>query len=90
MLLFDCSACRVFSSLSRCKRNQKESLLSSWVCAGVSLQFDLGCCWCCRRMSMMLCCSSAVVCARGGEGCVLSLFDDGDDLLEDGHDPVLA
>ena len=39
---------------------------------------------------MMLCCSSAVVCARGGEGCVLSLFDDGDDLLEDGHDPVLA
>ena len=41
-------------------------------------------------MLMMFCCSSAVVCARAREGCVLSLLDDGDDLLEDGDDPLLA
>ena len=35
---------------------------------------------------MMLCCSSAVVCARRREGCVMSLFDEGDDLLADGDD----
>ena len=65
------------------------SLSSSWVCASVRMQVDMSCCWCCR---MILCCSSFVVsvCARGRDGCVLFLFDDGEDLLADGDDPILA
>ena len=51
------------------------------------MQVDLSCCWCCR---MILCCSSAVRCARGRDGCVLFLFDHGEDLLADGDDPILA
>ena len=38
---------------------------------------------------MMLGWSSAVVYARGRDGCVVILIDYGDDLLEDGHYPVL-
>ena len=40
-------------------------------------------------MAMMLGWSSAVVYARGRDGCVVILIDYGDDLLEDGHYPVL-
>ena len=90
MLLFNCSACHVLSSLCRCKTHQSGSFWSSWVCSGVHNQGDIGRCWCCRMMSMMVCCSSAVLRPRGAEGCVLSLFDDGDDLLADGDDAILA